>query len=181
MRRLVLLVASLCAMMTPDMGTALRAQSLPPARWREIPWPFPRDAWPAGKAFRCDSPACGGDTVLSVRVKLGFCSCTGGVRDDDEVDNVADVDMITPDFVATGPGEVIKIAHFSGRIRSYEYDAQNQKRRTALGVALGHQCDLIAVSVNSPMADAPALKEQAMLRLNSQDVIKWIHRQLGGK
>ena len=181
MRRLIILMMSLWAMMTPDMGTALRAQSLPPARWREIPWPFPRDAWPAGKAFRCDSPACGEDPVLSVRVKLGFCSCTGGVRDDDEVDNVADVDMITPDFVATGPGEVIKIAHFSGRIRSYEYDAQNQKRRTALGVALGHQCDLIAVSVNSPMTDAPALQEQAMLRLNSQDVIKWINRQLGGK
>ena len=112
MRRLIILMMSLWAMMTPDMGTALRAQSLPPARWREIPWPFPRDAWPAGKAFRCDSPACGEDTVLSVRVKLGFCSCTGGVRDDDEVDNVADVDMITPVFVATGPGEV----HGSQRI-----------------------------------------------------------------
>ena len=181
MRRIVLLAASLCAMMTPDTGTAPRAQSLQPARWRESPWPFPRDAWPAGKAFQCDGPACGGDAVLSVRVKLGFCSCTGGVRDDDEVDNVADVDMITPDFVATGPGDVIKVAHFSGRIRNYEYGAPNHKRRTALGVALGHQCDLIAVSVNSSMADAAALREQAMLRLETHDVIKWINRQLGEK
>ena len=23
-------------------------------RWREIAWPYPRDAWPAGRAFRCD-------------------------------------------------------------------------------------------------------------------------------
>ena len=21
--------------------------------WREIAWPFPRDGWPAGRAFRC--------------------------------------------------------------------------------------------------------------------------------
>ena len=26
--------------------------------WREISWPFPRDGWPAGRAFRCES--CGG-------------------------------------------------------------------------------------------------------------------------
>ena len=181
MRRFVLLAASLCAMMTPAIGTAPRAQSLQPAGWREIAWPFPRDAWPAGKAFRCDGPSCGGDAVLSVRVKLGFCNCTGGIRDDDEVDNVADVDMITPDFVATGPGDTIKVAHFSGRIRTYEYGAPNQKRRTALGVALAHNCDLIAVSVNSPMVDASALREQAMLRLGAQDVIKWVNRQLGEK
>ena len=181
MRRLIIPMASLCAMMTPDIGTAPRAQSLSPAGWREISWPFPRDAWPAGKAFKCDGPACGGDAVLSVRVKLGFCSCDGGVRDDDEVDNVADVDMITPDFVASGPGEVITVARFSGRIRSYEYAAPNQKRRTALGLALAHKCDLIAVSVNGPVGNASALKEQAMLRLEAQDVIKWIDRQLGEK
>ena len=28
-------------------------------RWREIAWPFPRDGWPAGRAFRCDAAACG--------------------------------------------------------------------------------------------------------------------------
>ena len=25
--------------------------------WREISWPFPRDGWPAGRAFRCDAAA----------------------------------------------------------------------------------------------------------------------------
>ena len=29
--------------------------------WREIAWPFSRDGWPAGKAFRCGAAACGGD------------------------------------------------------------------------------------------------------------------------
>ena len=27
--------------------------------WQEIAWPFPRDGWPAGKAFRCGAAACG--------------------------------------------------------------------------------------------------------------------------
>ena len=27
--------------------------------WHEIAWPFPRDGWPAGRAFRCDAGACG--------------------------------------------------------------------------------------------------------------------------
>jgi hypothetical protein len=181
MRRLIMLMASLCAFMTPDIGAAPRAQSQPLPGWREISWPFPRDAWPAGKAFACDAPTCGGDAVISVRVKLGFCSCDGGVRDDDEVDNVADLDMIAPDFVATGPGEVIQIAHFSGRIRSYEYKGLNQTRRTALGVALAHKCDLIAVSVNAPVGNALGLKEQAILHLEARETIRWINRQLGEK
>jgi len=27
--------------------------------WQEIAWPFPRDGWPAGRAFRCGAGACG--------------------------------------------------------------------------------------------------------------------------
>src|SRR6185312_14579499 len=53
--------------------------------WREISWPFPRDGWPAGRAFRCES--CGG-IELYVRPKIGFCNCDTGVADDDEVDRV---------------------------------------------------------------------------------------------
>src|SRR5262245_55900862 len=71
--------------------------------WREIAWPFPRDGWPAGKAFRCDG--CGGDVAISVRPKIGFCNCDRGVADDDEVDRVADVDLISEHFVPLAPGE----------------------------------------------------------------------------
>src|SRR5262249_50676463 len=61
------------------------------SQWREISWPFPRDGWPAGRAFRCES--CGGalgGAEIYVRAKIGFCNCTTGVADDDEVDRVAD-------------------------------------------------------------------------------------------
>src|SRR5215469_14148914 len=43
------------------------------AQWQEITWPFPRDGWPAGRAFRCET--CGGElggVELYVRPKIGF-------------------------------------------------------------------------------------------------------------
>src|ERR1700743_1668054 len=63
--------------------------------WREISWPYPRDGWAAGRALRCEG--CGGDlrgVELYVRPKIGFCNCTTGVTDDEEVDRVADLDLI---------------------------------------------------------------------------------------
>src|SRR5882757_396150 len=66
--------------------------------WREIAWPFPRDGWPAGRAFRCAVDSCGDAIELYVRPKIGFCNCDSGVADDDEVDRVADLDLISARF-----------------------------------------------------------------------------------
>ena len=54
--------------------------------WREIAWPFPRDGWPAGRAYHCNAASCGAEIDLYARAKIGFCNCTTGVADDDEVD-----------------------------------------------------------------------------------------------
>src|ERR1700742_1346330 len=56
--------------------------------WREISWPFPRDGWPAGRAFRCEQASCVAGSEIYVRAKIGFCNCDTGVADDDEVDRV---------------------------------------------------------------------------------------------
>src|ERR1700675_1950611 len=88
--------------------------------WREIAWPFPRDGWPAGRAFRCAGEWCGDDVEVYVRPKIGFCNCDSGVRDDDEVDRVADLDLISERFVAIEPGKVVNIASMPGRSRSYD-------------------------------------------------------------
>src|SRR5271170_2723212 len=95
-----LLIASLLAVGTlSGVAAALYAHSdigLPDiaatgaANWREIAWPFPRDGWPAGRAFHCDTASCGAEVELYVRPKIGFCNCNSGVADDDEVDRVAD-------------------------------------------------------------------------------------------
>src|ERR1700760_2565434 len=87
--------------------------------WKEIAWPFPRDGWPAGRAFRCDS--CGG-VELYVRPKIGFCNCATGVADDDEVDRVADL---------------------AGRSRFYDLKMADGADHTAIGIALSHRCDLL--------------------------------------
>ena len=88
--------------------------------WREIAWPFPRDGWPAGRAFRCDAAACGEDVELYVRPKIGFCNCDSGVADDDEVDRVADLDLMSQRFAPLEAGRVVRIAEMSGRSRSYD-------------------------------------------------------------
>src|ERR1700731_3016840 len=88
--------------------------------WREIAWPFPRDGWPAGRAFRCDTAACGEAVELYVRPKIGFCNCDSGVADDDEVDRVADLDLISPRFAPVEAGQVVHVAEMAGRSRSYD-------------------------------------------------------------
>src|SRR5580693_2934600 len=100
--------------------------------WREIAWPFPRDGWPAGRAFRCAMEACGGEVEIYVRPKIGFCNCDTGVADDDEVDRVADLDMISPNFVPLAPGNVIRVADMSGRSRAYDLDMPDGSHHAAI-------------------------------------------------
>src|SRR5450756_2869732 len=81
------------------LAGAAGAQPVDVEGWREIAWPYPRDAWPAGRAFRCAVEACGGEVEVYLRPKAGFCNCDRGVADDDEVDRVADLDLISERFV----------------------------------------------------------------------------------
>src|SRR3981189_1207032 len=91
--------------------------------WREIAWPFPRDGWPAGRAFRCGAGACNGVEVY-VRPKKGFFNCESGVADDDEGAPVADLDLMSERFVAREAGDVIGVAGMPGRLRAYDLDMQ---------------------------------------------------------
>src|SRR5580698_8289846 len=116
--------------------------------WREIAWPFPRDGWPAGRAFHCDASACGNEVEVYVRPKIGFCNCDSGVADDDEVDRVADLDLISARFVALEPGNVVQVAGMSGRIRNYSLQMQDGSRHTAAGLAVSRRCDLLVAAAH---------------------------------
>src|SRR3954470_21215875 len=108
--RKLLLIALAVAVCTLS-GVAAYVGARPAvAGWHEIAWPFPRDGWPAGRAFRCDAALCGDAIQLYVRPKIGFCNCDSGVADDDEVDRVADLDLISARFVATESGNVVQVA-----------------------------------------------------------------------
>jgi len=149
------------------------------AHWREIAWPYPRDAWPAGRAFRCDAAACGGAVEVYVRPKIGFCNCDTGVADDDEVDRVADLDLISTRFVPLEAGRVVRIADISGRSRNYDLKMADGSQHTAIGIALSHRCDLM-VAVAQGEGAAPELQRQALAFLASDNMHRWMMASLGG-
>jgi hypothetical protein len=147
-------------------------------KWQEIAWTFPRDGWPAGRAFRCAS--CGADGVeLYVRPKIGFCNCDTGVADDDEVDRVADIDLISARFAPLAPGKVVRIAELSGRSRSYDLDMPGGARHAAVGIALSHSCDLL-VAVAQGEGRPPELQRAALEFLASHEISHWIIAALEG-
>jgi hypothetical protein len=138
--------------------------------WREIAWPFLRDGWPAGRAFRCDG-GCGGIEVY-VRPKLGFCNCEAGVADDDEVDRVSDLDLISPRFAPLRPGEPIRVADMPGRVRAYELRMQDEERQVAVGIAVSHHCDLL-VAVAQGAAAASEVQQTAAALLETSEIRNW--------
>jgi hypothetical protein len=145
-------------------------------RWQEIDWSFPRDGWPAGRAFRCDG--CDG-AELYVRPKLGFCNCDTGVADDDEVDRVADLDLISEHFAPLEQGQPVRIGELAGRSRSYQLSMSNGARHVAVGMAVSRRCDLF-VAVVQGSATAPELQLEAMRFLQSSEMRRWTMATLGG-
>jgi hypothetical protein len=147
--------------------------------WREIAWPFPRDGWPAGRAFRCDTAACGG-VELYVRPKIGFCNCDSGVADDDEVDRVADLDLISPQFIPLEAGKVTRIAEMKGRLRTYDLNMPNGSRHAAVGIAVSHRCDLL-VAVAQGNGEASGVQRVALDFLASGDMARWMTAAMDGR
>jgi hypothetical protein len=144
-------------------------------RWQEIAWSFPRDGWPAGRAFRCDR--CGEGVELYVRPKVGFCNCDTGVADDDEVDRVADLDLISQTFAPTEAGKFVHIADLVGRARNYDLKMSDGSRHAAVGIALSHRCDLL-VAVIQGKANAEDLRRAALDYLASREVQHWMMASL---
>lgn len=150
-------------------------------KWQEIAWTFPRDGWPAGRAFRCASCGEGGAAVeLYVRPKIGFCNCNPGVADDDEVDRVADLDLISARFVPTEAGRVVRVADMAGRARSYDLKMPDGAQHIAVGIALSHRCDLL-VAVAQGRAERGELERVALDYLASREMHRWMLASLGGR
>ena len=147
--------------------------------WREIAWPFPRDGWPAGRAFRCAMEACGGEVEVYVRPKIGFCNCDSGVADDDEVDRVADLDLMSERFVPLREGEVIRVADMPGRLRAYDLRMSDGSRHTAVGIAVSRGCDLM-VAVAQGTGAAPGVQRVALDFLRSSDMARWMTKAMDG-
>ncbi|WGS02589.1 hypothetical protein MTX26_07140 [Bradyrhizobium sp. ISRA443] len=162
--------------------SAVAGYEMAPSRggdWHEIAWPFPRDGWPAGRAFRCRAADCGADVEVYVRPKLGFCNCDSGVADDGEVDRVADVDMISPRFTPLKAGDVVYVADMRGRIRAYDIDMPGGKR-SAIGIAVSQRCDLLVAAAQG--RGDPARVQRAVLTFLAAPKIKmWMAATMEGR
>jgi hypothetical protein len=177
--------AATIALVVAALGASgVGAYQLAPPRassthWRELAWPFPRDGWPAGRAFRCEGGACDG-AELYVRAKRGFCNCDSGVADDDEVDRVADIDLITSSFTPLAPGELVRVGEMHGRARRYDLAIYNGVRYSAVGVALSRRCDLFVAAAQG-RSDASVMQHAALAFLETPEINSWVTAALDGK
>jgi hypothetical protein len=177
MRRLLTAFAVAICMLTGGAGTQQARSDI--EGWREIAWPFPRDGWPAGRAFRCAMEACGGEIEVYVRPKIGFCNCDRGVADDDEVDRVADLDLISERFVPLEAGRVIRIADMPGRSRVYDLQMADGSRHAAIGIAVSRRCDVL-VAVAQGKGTAAEVQRVALDFLGSSDMARWMVSAMNG-
>ena len=146
--------------------------------WNEVAWPFPMDPWGKGKAFRCKAADCGAEVSLYVRAKLGFCNCTKGVADDDDLDRMGDLVLIG-DVSPLGSGHPISVAWMKGRSRAYKLNTGGPPGKTAISVVYNERCDMIAATAVLGR-DRPETAEISVVEfLNSSTVMRWAEVTLG--
>ena len=180
-RRTIVQASLAGGMMAALVGFALFAKYYPlPDRdeqltgWRRIAWPFPRDAFPAGRAWARDG------TEIYVRPKLGFCgNCETGVVEDSEVDGKSDIDLFDDRFTPVATGKRIRITDLDGRARLYRI-RRDGRERLAEGIAVSLNCDLI-VAVVVGRVDDDAIVKAAHRFLETNTVQAWLNAALEGK
>jgi hypothetical protein len=142
--------------------------------WHATAWPFLRDGFPPGKAWR------NGDMTVYVRPKIGFCAnCETGVVDDSEVDQVTDIDLLDEKFQPIGAGSRIRLTDLIGRARLYNI-ATKDGTRTAEGIAVNYKCDLVVALVVGKVDD-PQVRKAAHAFIESDTVQSYVNALLEGR
>jgi hypothetical protein len=141
--------------------------------WFEEDWPFPVDQWGAGRAFECVAVQCGGGVHLYLRAKIGFCRCALGVSDDDEIDRVGDLELVSAKYKPLASGYRVAAGILKGRARLFAVERPLQSSITMLAIALAHKCDAVVATVMGT-PDVQAVQEAAALEfLRSEMVQHW--------
>jgi hypothetical protein len=115
-----------------------------------------------------------------VRPKIGFCNCDSGVADDDEVDRVADLDLMSERFAPLEPGRVVRVADMPGRIRAYDLHMADGSQRAAVGIAVSRRCDLL-VAVAQGKGEATDVRRVALAFLGSSKMTSWMTASMEGR
>ncbi|MGE0750700.1 MAG: hypothetical protein AB7K64_08940 [Variibacter sp.] len=149
------------------------------ALWTEVAWPFPADEWGRGRAFVCKAADCGAETALYLRAKLGFCNCTTGVADDDELERIGDLHLTGATPSAMAAGQTIQVAAMKGRMRAYTVSGARSSKTSVLAIAFNDRCDVIVATVLVGREHPTALEQPVMRFLNGPDVVRWAEVTLG--
>jgi hypothetical protein len=147
--------------------------------WTEVPWPFPIDQWGKGKAFSCKAADCGTQIAVYVRAKIGFCNCSTGVADDEELDRISDFDLIGSRTTAQAPGRPITIAWMKGRSRVFNAEGPRGPKASALSVGFNDRCDAIVATAVVAPGRAAEIEPAVLAFLGSPTVLHWAEATLG--
>jgi hypothetical protein len=187
MKRVAAFTAGLCgasALFLIVVVVSLQTVSFAPAsqepsEWVETKWPFLMDQWGEGKAFQCKAADCGADLKLYIRAKIGFCSSTTGIADDNELERLSDFDFMGDHVTALAGGHEIDIAGLKGRIRTYATASPIFSPTYAFSVAFNNNSDaLVATAVFN--SEQPAAMEPIVIQfLNGKTIQRWVTLTLG--
>lgn len=166
---------------TVDIGLRAPETADAPAQptFTETKWPFPRDMWGEGRAFRCTAADCGVEVNLYLRPKIGFCNCDTGVADEAELDRVSDLELYSPKFVGLMPGNNIEVGWMRGLSRIYQVDIPYDKSRPMLAMAFNNNCDVMVATVVAPLAHLPRAERHTLAFLNGEPILAWAKEKFG--
>jgi len=149
------------------------------SKFVEVKWPFPRDMWGDGRAFRCAAADCGVEVNLYIRPKIGFCNCDTGVADEAELDRVADLELFSPKFVGLTHGDDIRVGSMRGLSRIYQVDIPYDRVRPIMAMAFNQDCDVMVATVVAPLEHYPSAERHVLAFLNGEPMLKWVRAQFG--
>jgi hypothetical protein len=146
--------------------------------WTEAKWPFLLDQWGTGKAFVCQPADCGVKIEVFIRPKIGFCNCNTGVSDDNELERVADTDLISATVRPAGPSSPVKVGWMYGLSRAYQVSSDKPGERL-LSVAFNDDCDVVVALASLGTADPAVVSPAVLAFLKSTPMVLWAKKELG--
>jgi len=167
--------AAVWGVWTPAIPRATVSSTMEPV-WTEAKWPFLQDQWGIGKAFVCMPADCGVKVDVFIRPKIGFCNCSTGVSDDNELERVADTELVSPKVRPLGPASPVKVGWMRGLRRAY---LASDEKANLLSVAFNDECDVVVAVASLGKADPSAVAPALLSFLNSTPMVLWAKKELG--
>jgi hypothetical protein len=138
--------------------------------WSEVSWPFLRDGWPKGRAFRCASTYCGEDLFFYARIKMGLCDCALGVASDEDLERITDAPLLSRDVAPQGAGEPAQFAGMNGWLRAY----QMPNGAALLVYGGGRNCNAFVGMASARSEVTPQARAALDKLLNGPQMKDWI-------